>query len=219
MKSLSANLQMTGAILRDLSLAGHARAVEVLDRQSGEAENALRRRHETLPGVRRRMDAFSEVLTNDDRTHPPALASIATNAWWARRQQARPLDVPREAADLERADANPVEIELVPRETVTRARRMGVMVVVPAFAEGQERNPPVVGRIVARRKPARRPICASPSSPARSRAGRASRAGRCPTARTGRRRTPAGRGRRSRSTSSASVDSHTCTGSRTRSGT
>jgi hypothetical protein len=30
-------LQVTGAILRDLSLAGHARAVEVLDRQSGEA--------------------------------------------------------------------------------------------------------------------------------------------------------------------------------------
>src|SRR4029453_14123702 len=31
-------LQVTGAILEDLSLAGHARAVEVLDRQSGEAE-------------------------------------------------------------------------------------------------------------------------------------------------------------------------------------
>ena len=31
------SLALTGAILRDLSLAGHARAVEVLDRQSGEA--------------------------------------------------------------------------------------------------------------------------------------------------------------------------------------
>ena len=94
------------------------------------------------------MDAFLEVLTNDDRAHPPASASIATNAWWARRQQARPLDIPREAADLERPDANPVEIEFVPRETVTRARRMGVMVVVPAFAEGDECNPPVVGRMI-----------------------------------------------------------------------
>src|SRR6476646_3137876 len=81
----------------------------------------------------------------DDRTYPPALASTAANVWWARRRETRPLDVPRQAADLERPDANPVEIQLVPRETVTRARRMGVMVVVPAFAEGQERNPPVFG--------------------------------------------------------------------------
>src|SRR6478672_5767059 len=37
-KSLSESLEITGAILRDLSPAGHARAVEVLDRQSGKVE-------------------------------------------------------------------------------------------------------------------------------------------------------------------------------------
>ena len=56
---------MTGASLRDRAPAGHARAVEVLDRQSGGLECFARGADETLPGGHRRqqMDAFSEVLS------------------------------------------------------------------------------------------------------------------------------------------------------------
>src|SRR5688572_18344893 len=68
------------------------------------------------------------------------------------------LDVPCQAQRLERADTNPVEIQLVPRETVTRARRMGVMVVVPAFSECEQRHPPVVGGIIAGLEAARTPL-------------------------------------------------------------
>src|SRR6188472_3629312 len=49
-----------------------------------------------------------------------------------------------QAKRTQRADADPVQIELIPCESVTRGHRMRVMVVVPPFAEGDERHPPVV---------------------------------------------------------------------------
>ena len=70
----------------------------------------------------------------------------------------RDLDVPGQAEPPQRADADPVQVELVPGQAVTRRHRVGVMVVVPPLAEGEERHPPVVGRVVRvanRREPHR----------------------------------------------------------------
>ena len=53
-------------------------------------------------------------------------------------------------ADLgEQPDAVVVDVELVPGEAVTGADRVGVVVVVPAFAAGEESDPPVVAGVVA----------------------------------------------------------------------
>src|SRR5262245_35470580 len=60
------------------------------------------------------------------------------------------LEVPRETERLHRADANPIEIKLVPLEPMAGAGGVGVMVVVPALSERQKRNPPVVRGVVAR---------------------------------------------------------------------
>ena len=38
----------------------------------------------------------------------------------------------------------PGEIEFKPAQTVTSARRMSVVVVVPALSEGEQSNPPAV---------------------------------------------------------------------------
>ena len=68
------------------------------------------------------------------------------------------LDVPRQAQPSQRADPNPVQVELVPGQAMTRRHRVGVMIVVPALAKGQQRHPPVVGgvvRVVKRRDPHR----------------------------------------------------------------
>src|SRR3970040_689388 len=67
------------------------------------------------------------------------------------------LDVPGEAEDLQGPDPDPVMVELVPGQAVACAGRVRVMVVVPSLAEGQERYPPVVRRVVARLEPTRAP--------------------------------------------------------------
>src|SRR5215212_240346 len=52
------------------------------------------------------------------------------------------LDVSGKPQQLKRADAPPVNVYLVPGQSVTRCGRVRVMVVVPAFAECQQRHPP-----------------------------------------------------------------------------
>ena len=108
------------------------------------------------------------------------------------------LDVPGQAEGLQHADANPVDVELVPGQAVARRRRVGVVVVVPALAERQQRHPPVVASNRRASRSGASPTGASPSSPATWRAGRRWCGRRCPTARTACRRTPAGRGRATR---------------------
>ena len=54
----------------------------------------------------------------------------------------------READLAEEPDAVVVDVELVPGEAVTGADGVGVVVVVPAFAAGEESDPPVVAGIV-----------------------------------------------------------------------
>jgi hypothetical protein len=58
------------------------------------------------------------------------------------------MDFFGEANFAEEPDAVVVDIELVPGEAVTRADRVGVVVVVPAFAAGEQSDPPVVARVV-----------------------------------------------------------------------
>jgi hypothetical protein len=53
-----------------------------------------------------------------------------------------------EADFAEEPDAVVVDVELVPGETVARADGVGVVVVVPAFAAGEESDPPVVAGVV-----------------------------------------------------------------------
>jgi hypothetical protein len=58
------------------------------------------------------------------------------------------LDFFGEADFAEEPDAVVVDVELVPLEAVARADRVGVMVVVPAFAAGEESDPPVIAGVV-----------------------------------------------------------------------
>src|SRR6185312_16517831 len=54
------------------------------------------------------------------------------------------FEVPREAEALQEIDQNPGVVYLIPCEAVTNRRRIGVVIVVPAFAKRERGNPPVV---------------------------------------------------------------------------
>src|SRR5947199_166925 len=55
------------------------------------------------------------------------------------------LNLSGQAQFFERPDSVPVDVNLVPFQTVTSRSRMRVVDIVPAFAECQQRNPPTVG--------------------------------------------------------------------------
>ena len=57
-------------------------------------------------------------------------------------------DVPHEADALHRADDPGGRIELATAEAVGRRAREGVVIVVPGLAEGRQREPEDVGRVV-----------------------------------------------------------------------
>ena len=56
------------------------------------------------------------------------------------------------AESSEKPNRQPIHIELIPFQTVSGRSRESVMIVVPAFAERQKRDKPVVSRIVLRFK-------------------------------------------------------------------
>lgn len=58
------------------------------------------------------------------------------------------LDLFGEADFAEEPDAVVIDVELVPGEAVARADGVGVVVVVPAFAAGEDSDPPVVAGVV-----------------------------------------------------------------------
>ncbi len=60
----------------------------------------------------------------------------------------RDLNFLREAEFLHQPDAVVVDVELVPGEAVAGADGVGVVVVVPAFAAGEDGDPPVVAGVV-----------------------------------------------------------------------
>src|SRR5207302_2512584 len=57
------------------------------------------------------------------------------------------LDVPCQAQLSQRANAIPVNVKFVPGEAMARRHRMRVMIVVPPFAEAQDRHYEIVGGI------------------------------------------------------------------------
>lgn len=58
------------------------------------------------------------------------------------------LNVPRKAEPPQGRDSIPIDIDFVPSQAMTGSLRMGVMVIVPAFAKGEQRHPKAVpGRI------------------------------------------------------------------------
>ena len=67
------------------------------------------------------------------------------------------LDFFRKTDLGEQPNAVVVDIELVPGEAMTSTDRMGMVVVVPAFASGEKCDPPVVARVVAGLKAALAP--------------------------------------------------------------
>ena len=67
------------------------------------------------------------------------------------------LNLSGQAQFFKRPDSVPVDVNLVPFQTVTSRSRMRVVVNVPAFAECQQRNPPTVGREVPGGKAPRSP--------------------------------------------------------------
>ena len=69
-------------------------------------------------------------------------------------------ELPREPDAMERVDAEPIDIQLVPGEAVADAAWIGVVVVMPALAKRQQGYPPVVGRIVAGSESGGCPRCA-----------------------------------------------------------
>ena len=67
----------------------------------------------------------------------------------------RDLDFLREADLLQKPDAVVVDVELIPGEAVASTDRMRVVVVVLAFATGEQSHPPGVARVVLGFKAAR----------------------------------------------------------------
>src|SRR5271165_1413344 len=60
------------------------------------------------------------------------------------------FDVPSEADGLEGVDAVPIHVEFIPLQAVTRGLRRIVMVIVPAFAKGENGHPKAIpGKITS----------------------------------------------------------------------
>src|SRR5216117_2345669 len=63
----------------------------------------------------------------------------------------------REAELLERPDAIPIQINFIPCDAMPGRNRMRMMIIMPAFAKGEDRDPPVVGGEIVSDKAARAP--------------------------------------------------------------
>jgi hypothetical protein len=63
----------------------------------------------------------------------------------------------RQTEELQDLDLHPGQIQLIPHQAKPRRTGMGVMVVVPALAGGQQGHPPVVPGIIARGESAAAP--------------------------------------------------------------
>ena len=62
------------------------------------------------------------------------------------------MDLPREAELFERPNAVPVQVDLIPPESMPGRSRVSVVVVVPALSECEQRDPPIVRRMITRGK-------------------------------------------------------------------
>ena len=67
------------------------------------------------------------------------------------------LQVPGQPEEFQNVHQNPRVVEFIPLQAVPRRSRMRVVIVVPAFAERDQRHPPGIARIVAGFKAPRSP--------------------------------------------------------------
>src|SRR6266852_9609097 len=71
-----------------------------------------------------------------------------------------------DAEHLQDLDQDPGGVELIPREAMPRRSGMSVVVIVPALAESNERNPPVVAGVISCGEPAPAPhMCSGVDQP------------------------------------------------------
>jgi len=68
----------------------------------------------------------------------------------AKRSRGRQLYFFSESELYQHPDGDPVHIELMPLQPVPCRTRMSMMIVMPAFAEGEQGYEPIVGGIVSR---------------------------------------------------------------------
>ncbi len=54
-----------------------------------------------------------------------------------------------DAEELQNGDLDPGDIQLIPGQAVAGRRGMRMVIVVPAFAKGEQRHPPAIAGIVA----------------------------------------------------------------------
>src|SRR5579864_7390174 len=80
------------------------------------------------------------------------LALGGQHSFTRRFRQTGVLDMFGEAEQLERPDAVPIHVYFVPLQTVAGRGGIGVMIVVPALAEGEQGDYPVVSGRVPRGK-------------------------------------------------------------------
>jgi hypothetical protein len=55
------------------------------------------------------------------------------------------MDIGRKSKVLENPDCVPVKVNFIPHESVSGRDWVGVMVVMPAISETQQRDPPIIG--------------------------------------------------------------------------
>jgi hypothetical protein len=71
---------------------------------------------------------------------------IANQGWlWRQLIELDFVDMARQAQFLQRPDAVPVHVDFIPFQSMARGNRVRVVIVVPALAEGDERNQEIVG--------------------------------------------------------------------------
>src|SRR5690242_4892635 len=103
-----------------------------------------RRRWNCRRGERHRPSRWETACGSDD----PEEGCLGACGLWVVGVEFGDLDLFGEADLGEEPDAVVVDVELVPGEAVTRADRVGVVVIVPAFAAGEQGDPPGVAGVV-----------------------------------------------------------------------
>jgi hypothetical protein len=104
------------------------------------------------------MDRLSPLVARGALQVPDtSVGQIAISRYFLSDQVSRShaFDLRGEAKHLERPNAVPVHVYLVPLHPVTGGSGVRMMIVVPSFTKGQQGDKPVIGGIISRGKGAR----------------------------------------------------------------